>query len=159
MEQPHVENCPGCTWDLLTEDDRRHMAGPPQHVLVPPPEMPDIPPPRWSSNQQMAMVLGVLLAGVVISWWLALAITAVAAAMWAFRRLQHRAEHRPPNQRHPKCGHCARERRDEITRLWVDYRRLAEEDQARRLRRAHAANYERLRKARDDEGGTAPRIA
>lgn len=152
-EQPHVENCPGCTWDLLTEDDRRHMAGPPRHVLVPPPEMPEIPPARSNSNRQFGLVLAILLSGVVVSWWFALGLTVLLVALWAYRLVRHKAEHRTPAQRRSGCPHCAEEYRAEVTKLWLDYRRLAEADQARRLRRAHAANYERLRRqAREDEG-------
>jgi hypothetical protein len=44
---PHVDQCPGCVADRLTEPDRvrlRSSGAYPKHVLVPPPRL--APPPR-----------------------------------------------------------------------------------------------------------------
>ncbi|WP_028934570.1 hypothetical protein [Pseudonocardia spinosispora] len=142
-DQPHLENCPGCVADELTEQDREYLRGTgwvhPQHVLVPPPAMPPLSPVT-SHPLTIAFIpfIGVGLLGFdPVRWWW-VGVTVIWVAAFTAQYLRHRARHR--TRRPQSCLWCRYTGRRHAVQAWTHYNALTAQEQAR----WHAANYERL---------------
>lgn len=143
-DQPHVENCPGCVADLLTEEDREYLRATgwihPRHVFVPPPLMP--PPPVQVFDVEPAIwwlpFIGVGLLGFEAMRWWWVGATVVWIAILVLLRDRHFVRHRA--SRSQSCFWCRQTERREGEHMWARYRELTAQEEAR----WHAANYQRL---------------
>ena len=152
--RPHVEQCPGCIADRLTDEDRDYLRStgwvPDQHVLEPLPEL-DYPKlDKFGRDDTLVLAAAVILMGL-LAWlpWLALVWILICAGLIVARRRNHNANH--PSSRNPACGLCRRARRLEAGRTWAEYQRLREQERkdvaaarATWHRQQTAAHYQRL---------------
>ena len=146
--QPHIDKCPGCIADQLTEEDRQYLRSTgwkdPQHVLAPKPQM---APPVQRQVEPTPIIAGCAV-GMTALWiapWVSLGVVVLTLALTLIGWAYHRADHTREGEHHENCLFCRRGARNNAEREWAEYRQLQAEDKARREAEAHAANYAHLK--------------